>query len=57
MKMAEVILSQRGSGARCREPGQEKKKIETWAVSSRPPSIAHFARREQRFYYFRRGCA
>jgi hypothetical protein len=28
---------------------------ETWAESSRQPSIAHFARREQRFYYFRRG--
>lgn len=28
---------------------------ETWAESPRQPSIAHFARREQRFYYFRRG--
>ena len=27
---------------------------ETWAESPRQPNLAHFARREQRFYYFRR---
>ncbi len=37
------------------DPANGDVKPETWAESPRRPNLSHFARREQRFYYFRRG--
>ncbi|GAB5559147.1 MAG: hypothetical protein SynsKO_07940 [Synoicihabitans sp.] len=37
------------------DPTNGKVIPETWIESPRRPNLSHFARREQRFYYFRRG--
>lgn len=37
------------------DPATGDPRPETWAESPRQPNLSHFARREQRFYYFRRG--
>lgn len=37
------------------DPENGEVKPETWAESPRRPNLSHFARREQMFYYFRRG--